>query len=574
MNMSARSRKREDIVSKSYWESSVAGRLGRRRLLKSGAAFSLGAGAILLAGCSSDDGTPATPNASPTASGSAGTPKPGGTYSSDFATIANYNVTAGFHESYNNSGVTAYDRPMTARADSTGYQLEAMEKIEIVEPTRVVMTLKPGMVYQDREPVNGRPVLASDVAATQDYVKTSAGAYNSNFQRTFVDRVEAPDDSTVVWHLKQPYAYLFSATGFAEPSSQSIIPKEMLEVLDRQPAVGSGPFELVDHTFGVKYVYKKFENFREAKNGMPYFTSRETHGITDAVALEAAFRSGQLSEWTPATAAIDRLNNELDRSKFASAVFLATDMLSMNAMMNFAQGGDRPWNDIRFREAIYRLTNKEQLLLLAYGGKGVINQTPLPSALEAWLMDANDAAPYFKEDLAEARRLLQAMSYDESKVWEFMVSTSSAANATLAEVWGQQLERAGIKTRVVALPNAEILPRKMAVSQFDFWIGQQPGGDTPQRWARQMHTTVNDQFGNIGLYDSEVDSLVERSEAETDRDENVKLIKELQKKVLELYSLNFNAVTQQRGRFYDARLQDFYIDPFTGQDYQYQAWLA
>ena len=39
-------------------------------------------------------------------------------------------------------------------------------------------------------------------------------------------------------------------------------------------------------------------------------------------------------------------------------------------------------------------------------------------------------------------------------------------------------------------------------------------------------------------------------------------------------SLNYNFVTQQTTIFYDARLQDFIIDPLSGQDYQYQAWFA
>ena len=65
-----------------------------------------------------------------------------------------------------------------------------------------------------------------------------------------------------------------------------MMPKEMLDKLDTTPAVGSGPYELVDHTFGVKYSYKKFDQFREAKAGKPYFAQRETFSITD-VALKA-----------------------------------------------------------------------------------------------------------------------------------------------------------------------------------------------------------------------------------------------------------------------------------------------
>jgi ABC-type transport system substrate-binding protein len=114
----------------------------------------------------------------------------------------------------------------------------------------------------------------------------------------------------------------------------------------------------------------------------------------------------------------------------------------------------------------------------------------------------------------------------------------------------------------------------MNVGKFDFWVGSQPGGDTPARAMRNHHSTTNDLFNNVGLYDKEIDALIEKSEQETNREENVKMIKDLQKKVLDKYTLSFNTLTAQNYLFYDARLQDFIIDPFAGQDYQYQAWFA
>ncbi|MGE3985761.1 MAG: ABC transporter substrate-binding protein, partial [Dehalococcoidia bacterium] len=304
----------------SYWESVTGSRVGRRRLLKSGAAFSVGAAALALIGCGGDDGDDngGSAAASPTA-GAQGKPKPGGTYASTFTTIGNYNIAAFYHDGYNNSGITVYDRPISSRVGGKGYQLEAMEKIEVASPLKVVMTLKSGLVYQNKAPVNGRAVKASDIANYQNYVKGLSNAENAQFQRTFLDSVETPNDTTVVYNLKIPSAYLFASTYLANPTAQPIVPKEVVDNIEQTPAVGSGPFELVDHTFGQKYVYKKFEGFREAKNGMPYFTGRETYGLTDTVALEAAFRSGQITEWTPPTSLIDRLTNELDKTKYANS---------------------------------------------------------------------------------------------------------------------------------------------------------------------------------------------------------------------------------------------------------------
>jgi ABC-type transport system substrate-binding protein len=222
---------------------------------------------------------------------------------------------------------------------------------------------------------------------------------------------------------------------------------------------------------------------------------------------------------------------------------------------------------------MYKLTNKEQWVTLGYNGRAVANKGPLQAGLDAWHIDAKTAEPFYKDDVQAANQLLSAANYDKGKEWEIVCSNSSATNATLAEIWQQQLGRGGIKFRIVSLPNAEILPKKMNVSLFDFWVGAQPGGDTPARAMRNNHSNTNDQFNNVGLFNKEVDAMIEKSEVQSDRNENIKLVKEIQKKILELYTLSYNVVTDQRYVFYDAKLQDFLIDPLTGQDYQYQAWL-
>src|SRR5690606_31382689 len=117
---------------------------------------------------------------------------------------------------------------------------------------------------------------------------------------------------TVVFNLTKPFAYLFSSTMLANPTGQMIIPKEMLAGLDTTPPIGSGPFELTTHTFGAEYNYKKFENYRQAKEGKPYFEGRRTVALTDAVAQETAFRGEQIHVWDPPGAAVDRLVREMD----------------------------------------------------------------------------------------------------------------------------------------------------------------------------------------------------------------------------------------------------------------------
>jgi peptide/nickel transport system substrate-binding protein len=558
-----------------YWETVTQGRMARRRLLKSGAAFSVGAASLALIGCGSDDGgDEASDEPQGQVTGASGTAKPGGKYGTYFATIGSYNTVAFYHDGYNNSGITAYDRLITARIDKRGYVLEAAQSIELSEPTKVVIKLKPGMVYQNKEPVNGRKVVAADIKAMVEYAKALPNAENSGFLRNYVKSVDTPSEDTVVYNLSSPLAYLFSSTYLANPTSQPMIPKEMLEVLDTHPAVGSGPFELTDHTFGVKYTYKKFDQYREAKNGKPYFDQRETVSLTDVVAQEAAFRSEQVHMWDPPAAQIDRLTKELDSTKFANVQYLSPGQSTFNAMMNFSQGGDRPWKDARFREAIYRLTDRQQFIDLSLTGRGVVPPGPLQASAEPYQLDPKETEKFFKKDPQAAKQLLSAMNYDSSKEWECVSSNSNAVNSSWAEIWQQQLSQGGIKIRPIAMPLAELLPKKMAVSNFDFHIGGQPGGDTPYRAMRNQHTDTLDQFNNVGLFDKAIDALIERSEAATDRDENIKLVKQVELDALSKYSLSYVFLTQQVYRFYNAKLQAFEIDPLTGQNYQISTWFA
>ncbi len=562
-----------------YWESVTRERMGRRRLLKSGAAFSVGAAALALIGCGSDDGgdddQAAAEDPQGQVTGATGTPKQGGRYGTSFATVGNYNTVAFYHDGYNNSGITAYDRFITARIDKRGYVLEAAQSIELPEPTRVVVKMKPGMVFQNKAPVNGHKVTSADILASQAYIKALPNAENSGFVRQYVTRMEAPDETTVVYHLNSPLAYLFSSTYLANPTSQPIIPKEMLDVLDTTPAVGSGPYELVDHTFGVRYLYKRYEGYREAKNMKPYFNERETFSITDVVALEAAFRSEQTHVWDPPAAQIDRLKKELDPLKYPSLTYLSVGQSTINASTNKSKnGGGRPWEDIRFREAMYRATNRQQFIDLSLSGRAVLPPGPLQASAEPFQLTAKETDAYWKQDLAAAKQLLSAMNYDTSKEWEAMTSNSSAVNSTWAEIWQNQMAQIGVKIRPVARPLAEILPKHMQTGNFDFWIGGQPGGDTPFRAMRNQHSDTLDQFNNVGLFDKNIDALIEKSEQATDREENIKLVKQIQLEALKQYSTSVNLFTQQIERFYNGKLQAFEVDPLTGQNYQLNAFFA
>ena len=132
-------------------------------------------------------------------------------------------------------------------------------------------------------------------------MKQLPNAENGSFQRQYIDRMEAPDARTVIYHLSQPSAYLFSQIQFGNGTAQPIIPKEMLANLGTQPQIGSGPYQLADHTFGVRYLWKRFDKYRERQDGGPYIDEREVLMLTDQVAIEVHDSGPGLSPEAKAT---------------------------------------------------------------------------------------------------------------------------------------------------------------------------------------------------------------------------------------------------------------------------------
>ena len=99
--------------------------------------------------------------------------------------------------------------------------------------------LRKGVKFQNIPPVNGRELTSADVLCTTDRIKSLP-----SFQQAFlsyVSDIQAPDDSTVVFTLSQPYVAF--AENLAAPSFM-ILPCEGAKGeydLETQ-AIGTGPF--------------------------------------------------------------------------------------------------------------------------------------------------------------------------------------------------------------------------------------------------------------------------------------------------------------------------------------------
>lgn len=389
------------------------------------------------------------------------------------------------------------------------------ERWEIPDPQTYIFHLRSGVRFHD-----GRPLTSRDVKYTIDSLLNHFLPSPKSATYKHVDRIEAPDDSTVIFHLKEPDTSLLWNLS---DGGIGIVPYGSGVDFGQNP-VGSGPFRFVRQKQDEEVVIERNPDYWNVAE-RPRIARVRFAVIPDSTTRALELRKGSadiaLTSLTADTVETLRKEPNLDVEVFPGSTY---SYVAFNLR-------DPILRNVRVRQAIAYAINRGPVIHYLWRDQVEPASSILPP--QSWAY--NDHVQKYDYNPQRARELLDQAGYapDASGVRFHLLMKTSTEETTrlLAAVLQQQLRDVGIALDIRTLENAVFLSEvtKGAFQIYSLrWIG---GNQDPDIFEYVFHSSsIPPQRANRGYYSNpKVDALLNQARTEIDPVKRKPLYDEVQK---------------------------------------------
>jgi peptide/nickel transport system substrate-binding protein len=386
--------------------------------------------------------------------------------------------------------------------------------IEQPDDTTIIVHLDPAIRFQDIAPVSGRTVDAHDAVRSVERYRDNPLVLNKTWHAKVLDRIEAPDPSTVRITTRRPNVYSLSEIGGI--SGGAIIPRELVDGSADLSAsgIGSGPFRI--DSVAPDATSRIVRHAAYVRQPLPYLDAMEWTVFGDDDSRRAALERR----------AVDIAPNR-DRSEAQGLASKSTgiSVLSQPSLAYLSLGlrVDRPpFSDPRVREAIDIGLDRGALIRdIALGEGQVLGPVNPHIAGGFWTLPEEEVTAAQGSAMPAAQRVFAARAMlDQTGAGSGRVLLQVAKVPQLLDVASAvraQLVALGLS---VDLETLDLLQWFVNFRRGDFGltvISHLPY-ESPDAPTRMYHSAgIDGSSSPFGFADPRIDALVERSWREPDR---------------------------------------------------------
>jgi peptide/nickel transport system substrate-binding protein len=373
------------------------------------------------------------------------------------------------------------------------------ERWDVPDPVTYIFHLHPGAKFHD-----GRALTSKDVKWTFDSLlqgkihSVKAAVYK------YVDRIDAPDETTVIFHMKEADATLLWNLS---DGAMGIVPYGSGDEITLHP-IGSGPFKFVSAETDREVVLERNDNYwgEKAKIARLRFAIVPDE-TTEALELRKGSGDIAINSLTPDTVVA------LERNPNLTAMNGPGTRL---AYLGFNLR-DPILKDVRIRQAIAYALDRKPMIEYLWRGQAEAARSVLPT--QSWAY--NPDLPEYEHDPEKAKQLLDEAGYQPVNGVRFHITmkTSIDANTRLmVAVMQQQLREVGIALDIRSFEFATFFSdvQHGAFQMYGLrWIG---GNEDPDIFEYAFHSSKFPPNGANRTYYSnpKVDALIDQARREMD----------------------------------------------------------
>jgi peptide/nickel transport system substrate-binding protein len=379
----------------------------------------------------------------------------------------------------------------TPEGEWVPYLAESVEPNE--DATVWTVTMRPGLVFHDGNPLDAEAVKASMDRYRTETLNAEAVAY--------ITDVTVVDELTVEITLDKPFGVFPQALADEIGTIVSIdAVREFGDAYGDHPT-GAGPYRVVEYVRDDHLTLERVEDFFMDNRG--WADTIIFHPIPDDAARSAALRAGDLDiieQWNPVEIASFRDDADFrlhEEPNGAAGLLFSVEHIP----------------DIRVRNAVAMAVDREMLIDLVWNGVGDPVFTPFAED-SFWYTDAG----YPEYDPAAAQALIEEVEAETGEPVAFRVlSATDETNTNYKLAVAEQLRAIGIDVEIQTATDVNDYVNLYINGEYDIFTGGVFALIDP--WFEYTRRYRSDSILNgTGFVSEELDAALDVGEANTDPD--------------------------------------------------------